>query len=72
MLREVSLAKLAVGLVILSLAVRAENRIGISVIPKPNKIEVKSGEFSLTQDTKIILQDMTRISRSSLNSSPRS
>ncbi len=57
MIREVPFAKISVGLVVLSLAVRAESRIGISVIPEPNKTDVKSGEFSLTQNTKIILQD---------------
>jgi hexosaminidase len=45
------------GLVMVSLHAKAENRIGISVIPKPNKIEVKSGEFSLTPNTRIILPD---------------
>jgi hexosaminidase len=57
MMREVPFAITAVGLLILSLAVRAENRTRTSVIPKPNKIEVNSGEFSLTQNTKIILYD---------------
>ena len=57
MIGEVSFAKLTVGLVFFSLAVRAENKTGISVIPRPNKIEVKSGEFSLTRNTRIILPD---------------
>jgi len=45
------------GLVMVSHFANAENRIGIPVIPKPNRIEVKSGEFSLTQNTMVILPD---------------
>jgi len=57
MLKGLLFAVSTSGLVMMSHFANAENRIGIPVIPKPNKIEVKSGEFSLSQNTRIILSD---------------
>lgn len=56
-MKEVLFARIVFGLIILSLPAYSENRLRLSVIPEPNQIEVTSGEFPLTRNTRIILPD---------------
>ena len=57
MIRKTFFSRIIFGLIILSVPAYAQNIARTTVIPKPNRIELKSGEFSLSKNTRIILQD---------------